>query len=184
MDELISRFDLEADRKLRKMSKGMKQKVALVSAFMHDPQILILDEPTSGLDPLMQQRFIEMIIEEKKRGKTILMSSHLFEEVERTSDRVAIIKDGRIVAIETVATLKAGARKTYRVSVGSEKDRDKIIASGLSVTEVAPLLFEIMIKNDFKEMFEVLRTVDVVNLESFEQTLEKVFIHYYEKGGN
>ena len=80
------------------MSKGMKQKIGLVCAFMHDPAILVLDEPTSGLDPLMQHTFVELIDEEKAAGKTILMSSHMFDEVERTCDRVAIIKQGRLVS--------------------------------------------------------------------------------------
>ncbi|HUM56216.1 MAG TPA: ATP-binding cassette domain-containing protein, partial [Bacillota bacterium] len=86
-NELLERFELDAKGKLKKMSKGMKQKVGIVAAFMHDPGVLILDEPTSGLDPLMQNRFINLILEEKKRGKTILMSSHMFEEVERTCHR-------------------------------------------------------------------------------------------------
>ena len=86
-DELINRLELDTSIKIRRMSKGMKQKIALITAFMHDPEILILDEPTSGLDPLMQNLFIEFIKEEKQKGKTILMSSHNFEEVERTCDQ-------------------------------------------------------------------------------------------------
>lgn len=82
--ELCERFELDASGRIRRMSKGMKQKVAIVCALMHDPAVLILDEPTSGLDPLMQNRFIDLILEEKQRGKTVLMSSHMFEEVERT----------------------------------------------------------------------------------------------------
>lgn len=93
------------------MSKGMRQKVGIVVAFMHDPEVLILDEPTSGLDPLMQNRFVELILEEKARGKTILMSSHMFEEVERTCSRVAIIKNGKLVALNDVETLKAAQTK-------------------------------------------------------------------------
>ena len=91
-EEIIERFDLDPHVKIKKMSKGMKQKIGLVVAFMHDTAVFILDEPTSGLDPLMQSEFINLIIEEKKRGKTILMSSHMFEEVEKTCDRVGIIR--------------------------------------------------------------------------------------------
>jgi ABC-2 type transport system ATP-binding protein len=95
LNELLVRFDLDPKGKIRKMSKGMKQKVGLIAAFMHDPQIYILDEPSSGLDPLMQQVFVDLIKEERKRGKTILMSSHSFEEVDKTCDRIAMIRDGK-----------------------------------------------------------------------------------------
>ena len=90
--ELMERFELDPKGKIRKMSKGMKQKIGIVCAFMHDPDVIILDEPSSGLDPLMQNIFIDLILEEKNKGKTIFMSSHIFEEVERTCDRTAIIK--------------------------------------------------------------------------------------------
>ena len=90
--ELLERFELRPTGAIRRMSKGMKQKLGIVAAFMHDPKVLILDEPTSGLDPLMQNAFVELIQEEKQRGKTILMSSHMFEEVEKTCDRIGIIR--------------------------------------------------------------------------------------------
>lgn len=115
--ELLERFELDPRGKIRKMSKGMKQKIGIVSAFMHDPRILILDEPTSGLDPLMQNRFIELIAEEKKRGKTILLSSHMFEEVERTCDRVGIIREGRLAAVDSVDTLRRRHLHTYTVTL-------------------------------------------------------------------
>jgi ABC-2 type transport system ATP-binding protein len=89
--ELMAYYELDLKGKIKKMSKGMKQKLGIVCAFMQEPEILILDEPTSGLDPLMQNKFIEMLKLEKQKGKTILMSSHIFEEVEKTCDRVAII---------------------------------------------------------------------------------------------
>lgn len=100
--ELLERFELDPKGKIKKMSKGMKQKLGIVAAFMHDPDILILDEPTSGLDPLMQNRFVSLVAEEKERGKTILMSSHIFEEVERTCDRIGIIQKGRMIAMKTL----------------------------------------------------------------------------------
>lgn len=113
--ELIERFELNPKGKIKKMSKGMRQKIAIVSAFMHDPDILILDEPTSGLDPLMQNRFIELIQEEKKKGKTILLSSHMFEEVERTCHRIGIIRDGKVVALDPVETLRKKYVRSYTV---------------------------------------------------------------------
>ncbi|MCL2755780.1 MAG: ATP-binding cassette domain-containing protein [Firmicutes bacterium] len=95
--ELCAYFDINPKNKIKRMSKGMKQKIALVLALMHDPEILILDEPTSGLDPLMQEKFCELLLREKERGKTIMLSSHIFNEVEKTCDRVMIIKQGRII---------------------------------------------------------------------------------------
>jgi ABC-2 type transport system ATP-binding protein len=115
-DHLIETLELDCQGKIRKISKGMKQKLALVAAMMHDPAVLILDEPTSGLDPLMQQRFVTIIQEEKAAGKTILMSSHSFDEVERTCDRTGIIRFGRLMAVEDIAVLRASQRKTYLVT--------------------------------------------------------------------
>lgn len=97
-NELCDYFDINPRNKIKRMSKGMKQKIALVIAFMHDPEIILLDEPTSGLDPLMQEKFCDLILREKARGKTILLSSHIFNEVEKTCDRVMIIKQGKIIA--------------------------------------------------------------------------------------
>lgn len=115
--ELTDRFELDPRGKIKRMSKGMKQKVGLVAAFMHDPEILILDEPTSGLDPLMQNRFVELIREEKARGKTILMSSHMFEEVDRTCDRVGIIRAGRLVALDSTEALRDRHLHRYTVTL-------------------------------------------------------------------
>lgn len=103
------------------MSKGMKQKVGLVCAFMHHPEIVILDEPTSGLDPLMQTKFIEFILAEKDKGTTIFMSSHMIEEVEKTCDRVAIINAGKIVATETITDLKKRKSKNTCLSFKMSK---------------------------------------------------------------
>jgi len=94
---LCEYFDINPKNKIKRMSKGMKQKIALVLALMHDPEIILLDEPTSGLDPLMQEKFCDLMLCEKERGKTILLSSHIFNEVEKTCDRVMIIKNGKII---------------------------------------------------------------------------------------
>ena len=118
--ELLDRFELDSRLKIKKMSKGMKQKLGIVTAFMHDPDILILDEPTSGLDPLMQSRFIELVDEEKKRGKTILLSSHIFDEVERICDRVGIIREGRLVAVDSVEALRQRHVRPYTVTLENE----------------------------------------------------------------
>ena len=119
--ELLERFELDPKIKIKRMSKGTKQKVAIVAAFMHDPQVLIVDEPTSGLDPLMQNRFVELLREEKQRKKTIFLCSHMFEEVERTCDRVGIIRQGVLAAVDTVDALRKRHLHTYTVDLGSEE---------------------------------------------------------------
>jgi ABC-2 type transport system ATP-binding protein len=117
MHSLIKRFELNPKIKLKRMSKGMKQKVGIVAAFMHQPEILLLDEPTSGLDPLMQQRFIELIQEQKNKGTTILMASHIFEEVEKTADQVGILRKGRLITSEKSEKLSQKHVRTYMVSL-------------------------------------------------------------------
>lgn len=180
-NQLIERFELESDRKIKKMSKGMKQKVALITAFMHNPDILILDEPTSGLDPLMQKRFIEFILEQKALGKTILMSSHMFEEVERTCERVAIIKEGRIVAIEKISDLNEKVIKQYLVSLKDNESVSKLLSSSLDTKIVNTHQVEITLHNNTNEMLGVLSDLNVDNIDSVEQSLEQIFISYYGK---
>lgn len=139
-EELLERFELDPKSNIKKMSKGMKQKLGIVAAFMHDPDILILDEPTSGLDPLMQSRFIDLIAEEKKHGKTILMSSHMFEEVERTCDRIGIIRKGRMVAVDAAVALRERHTRNYTVTLVNESDAEAFamdfsgVRNGLKVT--------------------------------------------------
>lgn len=119
--ELLEQFALDPRMKIKKMSKGTKQKLAIVAAMMHDPEVLILDEPTTGLDPLMQNRFISLLQQEKKRGKTIFLSSHLFEEVERTCDRVGMIRQGVLAAVDTVDALRKRHLRSYTVDLGNEE---------------------------------------------------------------
>ena len=158
LKELMERFEVDAMGKIRKMSKGMKQKIAIVAAFMHDPQVLILDEPTSGLDPLMQNRFTQLIQEERERGKTIFMSSHIFEEVEKTCHRICMIKDGKIAALDDPQTLSALYSRSYTVTLPEE-------ASAL----------------DFARDFQ--GTVEPQNPRQVRltarKTLEEIFLHYY-----
>lgn len=138
--ELLDRFELDPGSRIKKMSKGMKQKLGIVAAFVHNPDILILDEPTSGLDPLMQSRFIDLIGEEKKQGRTILMSSHIFEEVERTCDRIGIIRKGRMVAVDAADTLRERHTRSYTVTAQSESEAEAFArdfggkSNGLKVT--------------------------------------------------
>lgn len=152
---LLEMFELDPKGKIKKMSKGMKQKIGIVAAFMHDPDILILDEPTSGLDPLMQSRFVELIAEEKKRGKTILLSSHMFEEVERTCDRIGIIREGKLAAVDSVEALRKRHVRSYEVTLASES-----------------------LAKAFAEDFG--GTVNGCSVTvSAKQGLEEIFMHYY-----
>ncbi|KAF0195727.1 MAG: ABC transporter ATP-binding protein [Bacillota bacterium] len=159
----------------------MKQKVGLIAAFMHDPEVLILDEPTSGLDPLMQKRFIELVMEEKGRGKTVLMSSHMFDEVDRTCERAAIIREGKIVAVEDIASLKSSLRKSYLVSVADSSDLERIKASGLDYRMADDNRVEIFIGSDYMMMMTTLASCNVTSLDTAAQTLEQIFIRYYGK---
>lgn len=127
-EELLERFELDPKSKIKKMSKGTKQKLGIVAAFMHDPDILILDEPTSGLDPLMQSRFVNLIAEEKEHGKTVLMSSHMFEEVERTCDRIGIIRNGRMIAVDSADALRERHTRSYTVTLENEASAEAFAA--------------------------------------------------------
>ena len=120
--ELAQRFSINPDLLIKRMSKGMKQKVAIISTFMHDPDILLLDEPTSGLDPLMQNRFVELVEEEKNKGKTIFLSSHIFEEVEKTCDRVGILRGGKLIRDITIDELRSSQMTTYQIGFSGISD--------------------------------------------------------------
>lgn len=176
-DQLISKFELEIDVLIKKMSKGMKQKLGIVAAFMHDPEVLILDEPTSGLDPLMQNVFLDLIKEEKRRGKTILMSSHIFEEVEKVCDRVGIIKEGRIIAIEDFQHMDKKIEDLYTITLKAEND--DILKSGLSITKVGKDQYLLSVKNNYKEVLRKLSQFDVIHIQTNKQSIEDIFMKYY-----
>jgi len=124
IDALAERLGLDLDRHTRKLSKGNKQKLGLVQAFMHDPELLVLDEPTSGLDPLVQQEFHAMVREARHKGQTIFLSSHVLSEVQQTADTVAILRDGRIIAVESVSGLREGAVRHLRLTADGTTAHD------------------------------------------------------------
>ncbi len=175
--ELILYFELDAQDKIKKMSKGTKQKIALVCAFMDNPDIYILDEPTSGLDPLMQNKFIDLILEKKSQGKTFLISSHIFEEIERTSDRVAIIKEGKIVAIDDVVTLTKSKTKTFTVFFKDRAELQQCLKK-FPTSKTNGLQLEISSDN-LKMVFLALSKYEIVDIDIKKQTLEELFLHYY-----
>jgi len=130
MEEIATRFDLPLDKKVNALSKGNKQKMGIVLAFMHDPEIYILDEPSSGLDPLWQQELYDLILEEKQRGKTVFFSSHNLDEVQKICDRVAIIREGKLVTVEVVDDLaeKITRKLTVMIDNLQESEIDDIRA--------------------------------------------------------
>lgn len=178
-NELIERLELDIKTPIRKMSKGMKQKVGIVTAFMHDPAVYLLDEPTSGLDPLMQQRFIELILEEKARGKTIFMSSHMFQEIERTCDRVMMIKAGRIVANDHIKEMKKKQRKLFMVTCASAEDINRLAQGPFKTTVLNELTIEITVQGNVKEFLALLSTTNVEDLSMKAEQLEDIFLGYY-----
>jgi ABC-2 type transport system ATP-binding protein len=180
-DDLIERFQLDVKTPIRKMSKGMKQKVGIIAAFMHNPDVLILDEPTSGLDPLMQRVFIDLILEEKQRGKTILMSSHSFQEIERTCDSAGIIKDGRLVALEDIHSLRTVQRRIFEVKVKAESDIEKIRQSELQTEITGKKTIHVTVQGNDQEFIQLLSRCEVEHIDTRPQDLEDLFMHYYDR---
>ncbi len=183
MKELLEMFELNPTGRIRKMSKGMKQKIALVTAFMDSPEVIILDEPTSGLDPLMQNRFVDLILEEKKKGTTILMSSHIFEEVERTCDRTAIIRQGEIVDTVDMTELSKIRNQVYTVTLSGEEQAHKLSKQPeLAIQSVDGAVVKILVNNNVSDSLKILAQYEPVDLQIATQSLEDVFLHYYGKG--
>ncbi len=135
IESVAARLDLDLDSRIGSLSKGNRQKIAVVQAFMHDPELLILDEPTSGLDPLIQQRFLELVAEARAAGQTVFMSSHVLSEVQQSADRVGILRDGRMVAVEAVETLRQRAVRRVTVHFDAAVDPG-VVANVPGVTDV------------------------------------------------
>ncbi|MCY0870871.1 MAG: ABC transporter ATP-binding protein [Firmicutes bacterium] len=178
-DELIGQLELDVRTPIRKMSKGMKQKVGIVAALMHQPQVLILDEPTSGLDPLMQRIFLELIEEEKQRGTTILMSSHVFPEVERVCDRVGIVKDGHLVAVEDVTRLRSVQRKVFTVQLTDATEVVYLEEAGFHIVRKHGSNIDVEVQGNYDAFIHALSRCHVSGLNTRELSLEQIFMHYY-----
>ncbi|WP_114572252.1 ABC transporter ATP-binding protein [Exiguobacterium flavidum] len=178
-DELLRRFPFDTDTRVRKMSKGTKQKLALVGCFMKDAPVYLLDEPTSGIDPLMQERFMELALEEKARGKAILMSSHHFPEMEKTCDRAALIKEGRIVVETDIDELIRSSRKQYRIELGQDAQAERIAQQFGMTRHGRQVEFITSEKLTLNAVIQVLAECDVRAIHSSSDDLEQVFMHYY-----
>ncbi|MFW5777517.1 MAG: ABC transporter ATP-binding protein [Spirochaetota bacterium] len=183
-DDLIDRFELDPSGRINRMSKGMKQKLAVVTAFMHDPPVYILDEPTSGLDPFMQNVFMNLLRSEKERGKTVLMSSHIFEEVQRICDRAGIIKEGRLVTVEDVQSLGEARQKSYVVTLADSSDVTHLREANVDLQPISEHRVIVTVRNNYRDLFRALARCDVQGLESRSESLEDVFMKYYGQERN
>lgn len=179
--ELLTLFEIDANMSLKRMSKGMKQKIGIVTAFMHEPSVILLDEPTSGLDPLMQNRFLELVEEERRKGKTILMSSHIFEEVEKTCDRIGMIKNGKIIQEFDAKGLKRSRKKSYELGFSTMQDLQQIKqAYPEAVVEEEKLQLHLSLSDaHINELIQRLSKVTLLYLKEEKHTLEEYFMQYY-----
>lgn len=181
---LLDTFRLDPDIPTREMSLGVKRKMAVVTAFMHDPDTLILDEPTSGLDPVMQQVFIDYVLWEKGRGKTVFLSSHLFNEVDATCDRIAIIKDGRIVSQFESNEFHQRGDRFYQVTFGSDDAYRAFAALPYEFAARSPERRRAKVHvNDARvnQLIADLAEADVTDFEEIPFTLEDYFMQFYRE---
>lgn len=190
LGEMLKLFELEDEvlkGETKRMSLGVKRKLAVVTAFMSDPDVLILDEPTSGLDPVMQEKFIQFIHEEKERGKTILLSSHIFSEIDSTCDRIAIIKDGKIVSQFVADDLKHASRKYYTVTFATEAEKAAFLqkAAALAtfqlIREEGVEAYLSVEDSDLNALIALLAAAKVVTFSNRRETLEDYFLKFYKE---
>ncbi len=183
-EALAQRFRADLDRRLGELSRGNRQKVGLILSLFHEPELLILDEPTSGLDPVMQEEFLALVREERERGCAVLISSHELDEVERVCDRVGIIRDGRLIAVERVADLLGKTQHRVSVEFSEQVDLEQLRSlPGVSdlVAEDGRVSFHV--SGDLDAVVKAISRHTVADLEFAHPTLEEVFLTYYEDGG-
>lgn len=190
LSEMLSLFELEDNvlkGETKRMSLGVKRRLAIVTAFMSDPEVLILDEPTSGLDPVMQENFIQFIHSEKRRGKTILLSSHIFSEIDSTCDRIAIIKDGHIVSEFIANDLKHASRKYYTVDFGDAEAKQDFAAVAVNIpsftliSEHDESIYLSVEDRDLNELIQLLSGMNVRTFSNRKETLEDYFMKFYKE---
>ncbi len=179
--ELAEIMNLDLTKKIDDLSLGNKKKVGIVQGLLHSPKLIILDEPTSGLDPLMQQKFFELLEEENKKGATILFSSHILSEVQRLCDRVAIIKEGKIVTVEKISTLKENNYKKFKIDTAAALDRDFFNITGVNNIVVNGNTTSFLFKGNLNHVMRKIAEIEIENLWIEEPDLEEIFMHYYEK---
>lgn len=186
-EELAARFRADLERPLGQLSRGNRQKVGLIAAAFHEPELLVLDEPTSGLDPLMQEEFLALLVEERERGRTVFLSSHELDEVQRVCDRVGIVRGGRLVAVERIEELLGKARRRL-TAVLAEPAASAGLAGELralpGVEDVAAdgRRLTLTVAGDVDPLLKALAGHHVADLEVTHPSLEQVFLGYYRDG--
>lgn len=181
IEELAERLTLDLRAPIRSLSKGNKQKLGIVQAFMHRPRLLLLDEPTSGLDPLLQRTFLQLVDEAHADGATVLLSSHVLSEVQETADRVGIIREGRIVAVERVEELRAKALRHVTATFPVAPNFDAYSRlDGLTNLSVHNTRLECDFKGVAAELLAQLARDNALDVLSVEPSLEQLFFHYYD----
>ena len=178
-ERIINALQLDPTANLKRMSKGMKQKTAIVAAFMYSPEIIILDEPTTGLDPLMRDAFVRLIKEEKARGATIIMSNHMFDELEETCDYVAFIKDGHLIDVVDMEELRNLPYRDYEIKFANADEMKKFDRKTFEVLKEDEYERALLIRVDVKKLNELVKEIKKYDITSFTEkkhTLEEYFI--------
>ncbi len=177
--ELAEIFDLDLDRKIIDLSRGNQKKVTILQSLIHTPGLLILDEPTSGLDPLMQAKFFDILKEENGKGTTIFFSSHTLSEVQKMCRRVGIIKEGKIIAVEDIESLRKKQLRKVQVEFSHPAAVDDIECPGIIAPRTSNNMLFFMFSGQMKNLLSQLSAKDLKDLIIEEPTLEEIFMHYY-----
>jgi ABC-2 type transport system ATP-binding protein len=179
--ELASIFELDTKRKIADLSMGNRKKVSIIQSVLHSPKLLILDEPTTGLDPLMQANFFELLRDENKKGMSILFSSHILNEVQMLCKRVAIIKEGKIIKLEDIETLRKRQLKRVTIEFRDHSDEEEIDLAGIE-SEFIRInnTRSFMYSGSSDDLVNYLRNRPLINLTIEEPSLEEIFMHYYK----
>jgi ABC-2 type transport system ATP-binding protein len=182
-DDLVARFDAPLDRPVRDLSTGNRQKLGIVQAFMHEPECLILDEPIAGLDPLVQHAFHDLLAEVAASGRTVFLSSHTLSEIERVTTRIAILRRGRLVVVDTVQNLLRVARQQYEVEFGGTPPRADVLRAvdGVQEVEGDGSRFLLSFTGAADPIVKALAAYDVRSLRSRDADLEEIFLRYYRE---
>jgi ABC-2 type transport system ATP-binding protein len=185
--ELTDRLQIDLSRRIREYSKGNKQKLGILLAFLFDPELVILDEPTSGLDPLLQNQFYEFMVQQSHQGRTVFMSSHVLSEVDRVCDRVGIIREGRIVAVERIETLKAKMGQVYTVEFDRQLDandfrREDFQIRGVSKVQLDGPTLSLHVTSNHDGVLKALSRYKINQLLAEEYSLDNLFLEYYQRG--
>ena len=182
IQELAEIMQLDLSKRIGDLSFGNRKKAGIIQALLHEPKLIILDEPTGGLDPLMQQTFFQLLKEENRKGATILLSSHILSEVERLCSRVAIIKEGKIAAVEQIKELQEKKHKIIRIEFNQPIDENMLMIAGVNQLTIDGKTANFLYKGDINSLIKVLSACDLRNIWIDEPDLEEIFLHYYQKG--